>query len=194
VETVLGEKTSPITAKDLQDLLRDHYEGTEYDLTGGYASGSPLETPERTIDRLQTEVSVIFELRSSLPVGLGGLSWRAMGTPSTSVYIPWYFASTDIPKEYQTGTNELTPESAYWAFRTLSEKVNANYGERIAPAKKAWREFEERHYGYRRDLEKLSAKIYERDPEMAKALLAKYTSFLAEKALHEAEDLTASLQ
>jgi dipeptidase len=194
VETVLGEKTSPITAKDLQDLLRDHYEGTEYDLTGGYASGSPLETPERTIDRLQTEVSVVFELRSSLPVGLGGLSWRAMGTPSTSVYIPWYFASTDIPKEYQTGTNELTPESAYWAFRTLSEKVNANYGERIAPVKKAWREFEERHYGYRRDLEKLSAKIYERDPEMAKALLAKYTSFLAEKALHEAEDLTASLQ
>lgn len=194
VETVLGEKTSPITAKDLQDLLRDHYEGTEYDLTEGYVSGSPLETTERTIDRLQTEVSIVFELRTSLPAALGGLSWRAMGTPSTSVYVPWYFGSTDIPEEYRTGTNEPTPNSAYWAFRTLSEKVNANYGKNIEPVEKAWKDFEELHYGYRKDLENLVAAIYEKDPEMAKALLARYTALLAEKAYNEAEGLTASLQ
>ncbi len=194
VETVLGEKSSAITGKDLQNILRDHYEGTEYDLTEGYISGSPLETDERTIDRLQTEVSIIFELRNSLPVALGGLSWRAMGTPSTSVYVPWYFGSTHIPEEYQRGTNAPTPESAYWAFRTLSEKVNEKYGEKIKPVKKAWAEFEEQHYGYRENLENLAEKIYEKDPEMAKALLAEYTYLLAEKACHEAYHLTESLQ
>lgn len=194
VETVLGEKNAPITVADLQALLRDHYEGTEYDLTKGYVTGSPLETDERTIDRLQTEVSVVFELRNSLPVGLGGLSWRAMGTPSTSVYIPWYFASTEIPEEYRTGTNKPTPESAYWVFRILSETVNKSYREKINAVRKAWGNFAKQHYGYREKLEELVLDIYERDPKMAETFLSRYTALLAREAYKQAETLTSLLQ
>jgi len=44
-----NKKLSP---RHVMALLRDHYEGTEYDLTGRYQKGSPHHTSEWTICRM----------------------------------------------------------------------------------------------------------------------------------------------
>ena len=79
--------------RDIMEFLRDHYEGTEYDLTKGYEDGSPHHTAERGICRMYTDTSTIAQLRSWLPSEIGGLCWITVGTPCSSVYVPCYLVT-----------------------------------------------------------------------------------------------------
>lgn len=191
----------PIAAKAvdpqlLMRILRDHYEGTQYDLTDGYTKGSPHQTDERTLCRLDTEVSSVIQARTKmgdqdLPADIGAICWRAMGTPCTSIYTPWYLGALEVPEEYRTGVSQFTNNSAYWTARNLSMIVDMRYRPAVIDEiRRVRNEFENREFAHQTKVENTALDLYERDPRMARAHLTRYSSCLAKEVLVELSDLT----
>ena len=119
----------PLTLTTLMDILRDYYEGTEYDLTKGMAAG-PFGSPvrwgenksvkggwERAISLHRTIFSFVLQSRSNLPDHVGGVMWYGQSSPHHTVYIPISCAQETIPESYLKGKeSKFDPDSAWWAF------------------------------------------------------------------------------
>jgi dipeptidase len=86
-----------VTAESLMALLRDHYEGTEYDATGGYKTGTPNRTKFRTICTASTIDSFVVSLGGKRPAPLATSIWLAMGKPDTTVFLPLYYEVGTLP-------------------------------------------------------------------------------------------------
>jgi dipeptidase len=86
---------------------------------------------ERTIARWYTMYATIIQSRSWLPDEIGGVVWLAQDNVATSVYIPVYAGTTDLPKSYKTPgrPNGFTHESAWWAFNRMSSLTAQRWGE-----------------------------------------------------------------
>jgi dipeptidase len=186
VKALLSGVVGRIRVPRLMAVLRDHYEGTPLDLTRGYKLGSPHRTAERAICNANTEVSVVVQSRSWLPPDIGTVAWRAMATPCSSVYVPWYPLQQDIPGEYEKGTNVASADSAYWAFRRLAEYVDADYGRRIGPVTEVWKSFEAEALGNQPALEGGVGLLEFHDPGLARFILTAYTRSWAERVFERA--------
>lgn len=119
-----------VSINTIMELLRDHYEGTPYDMTKGIAAG-PFGSPvrwggdaqgiiggwERPISMYRTLFSFVLQSRSFLPDSVGGVAWYGQGSPHGSVYVPFSCRQQEIPHSYLIGKqSEFNPESAWWAF------------------------------------------------------------------------------
>ncbi|KAG1712844.1 hypothetical protein DVH05_000579 [Phytophthora capsici] len=119
----------------IMDLLRDHYEGTRYDMTKGLAAG-PFGNPvrwsgspggviggwERPISMYRTLFAFVLQSRSHKgPDAVGGVAWYAQGAPHGSVFVPFSCAQESIPKSYLLGRqSKFHPQSAWWAFNFVN--------------------------------------------------------------------------
>lgn len=131
----VDKKLSP---RDLMAVHRDHYEGTEFDLTKGLAAG-PFGDPsrfdpapvngmtmktvlngsfERAIGMFRTSTSIVAESRGSLPDAVATRVWVSQYNPTSASYVPMYpTASGDLPKEYTRGSLfKYDPSVAFWNF------------------------------------------------------------------------------
>ncbi len=96
-----GQKVS---AESLMDILRDHYEGTEYDDTDGYQKGTPNRTKYRCICTSSTINSLVVSLNAVLPDPISASLWIALGKPDTTVYLPLYYGVESLPPAAGLGT------------------------------------------------------------------------------------------
>ncbi len=146
-----------IRITDLFRVLRDHNEGTEYDLTDNYKNGSPNSTKNRTICDESTQYSFVATLRSDMPQEIANVAWIAFRRPDTNAYAPWYLSITAPPTGYTRGSTsdalrdhfdkaqsfiKFDPAYAFWNFAKLSEVVDRQYKDRIRFARKEWKNFE----------------------------------------------------
>jgi len=146
-----------IRPTDLFNVLRDHYEGTEYDLTAGYKEGSPNSAGKRTICTESTQYAFVAQLREELPKEIAYLVWIAFRRPDSNAFSPWYVSITSPPEGYNRGNSEtalenhfnpppsftkFNPNYAFWNFAKLSDLVDQNYRARIKIARKEWRNLE----------------------------------------------------
>lgn len=109
----------PLAVEDIIQMNRDHYEGTQFDLTKGLAAG-PYGDPnrfdmaavdnktyleilqgsyERSISLFRTSYSFVSQARPTKPDQLA-LLWFSQYAPSASSYAPFYVASNHVPKPY----------------------------------------------------------------------------------------------
>lgn len=135
-----------LTARDVMDLQRDHYEGTELDLTIGAFAG-PFGSPNRVeLGRGMQVVKGQFARAISIPraayavVGqtwLGsdtgrstGLSklWLGSDAPASSVFVPFYMNTSRFAAPYRTGhMAEFDDQSAWWVFDFLANWMDLNH-------------------------------------------------------------------
>jgi dipeptidase len=162
------------TKQDMMSILRWHYEGTQYDESNGYKSSPHHMSGVRTVCRTATEVSIVGELRNWLPAEIGGVLWVSEKTPCSSVYVPWYFGTSRIPKPYTVGTSTSTPGSAYWAFAHWVSKVDASYGSRIGPSKSAFGAFEQAEFDQQAAVETAALQLYATSHTAASEYLTDY--------------------
>jgi len=101
-----------LSIKDIMKALRYHYQGTPYD--------SDTNPKERPIGVPYTIESHVIQVRSWLPVEIGGVIWIAMSAARAGVYVPFYAGITELPYTYTIGSNEYDPVSAFWTFRVLA--------------------------------------------------------------------------
>ncbi|DAZ92584.1 TPA: hypothetical protein N0F65_012814 [Lagenidium giganteum] len=120
----------PVEPEDIMDLLRDHYEGTKYDMTKGTAAGpfgNPVRysgvTPgvrgawQRSISLHRTLFSFVAQARPHLPDALGGIAWYGQSAPHGTVYVPFSCAQASVPQSYLEGKqSRFSTASAWWAF------------------------------------------------------------------------------
>ena len=86
-----------VPAASLMALLRDHYEGTPYDATDGYKTGTPNRTKFRTICTASTINSFVASLRADAPEPLAASLWIAVAKPDTTLYLPLYYGVAGLP-------------------------------------------------------------------------------------------------
>ena len=190
VNELLNDRIAAKTVdpKLVMSIWRDHYEGTPYDLTYGHIQGSPHLTDERTLCRIDTEISTVIQSRvkingQDVPADIGGICWRAMATPCTSIYTPWYLGSQEVPAEYQTGVSQFTKKSAYWACRRLSKSVDMRYGDVVVnEVKRVQDKFENEEFDSQEKIEMKALELYNKYPDKARDYLSKYSSKTAKKA------------
>jgi dipeptidase len=94
-----------VTDEALMAVLRDHYEGTEYDATDGYKTGTPNRTKFRTICTSSTINSFVVSLSAKRPEPISAAIWLAMGKPDTTVFLPLYLGVENMPPNAGLGQN-----------------------------------------------------------------------------------------
>jgi hypothetical protein len=82
-----------MTADTLRAILRDHYEGTAYDATEGYRTGTPNKTKFRTICTESTINAFVVSIDAKGPEPIAVSIWLAMGKPDTTVFLPLYYGA-----------------------------------------------------------------------------------------------------
>ncbi len=133
-----------LSVKNVIDLMRDHYEGTPFDMTKGIDAG-PFGSPDRcrpmtwTIDSVdygwersistpQTGFSFVSQSRSTLPDPVGGVFWYGLDNTYTCCYVPLYCGIDTVPRSYTVGTlSHFSWESAWWIFNFVSNYANLKY-------------------------------------------------------------------
>jgi dipeptidase len=91
-----------MTADTLRAILRDHYEGTPYDATDGYKTGTPNRTKFRTICTASTINAFVVSLAAKGPEPTAVSIWLALGKPDTTVFLPLYYGVATMPPAAET--------------------------------------------------------------------------------------------
>jgi dipeptidase len=130
-------------AKEVMTLLRDHYEGTPYDLTqglssgphgdparwdmadttnAGYASADTTSLVEATSGKFERAISIFRASYSFVSQSRGATSdlpsvlWVGQYAPHSTSYVPLYVASDALPEAFSTGSlHDVDHTSQYWA-------------------------------------------------------------------------------
>jgi dipeptidase len=133
-----------LSLKDVFALMRDHYEGTEFDMTIGVDAGhygSPnrwrpmawtLDSVdyvwERPISTQQTGFSFVSQSRSWLPDPIGGVYWYGVDDTYMTCYFPLYCCIDSLPESYTRGSlQKFSWDSAWWVFNFVANFANLKY-------------------------------------------------------------------
>lgn len=141
-----------ITHRDVMSMMKDHYAGTEFDMTQGVLAG-PYRTPFRVeggptrIGDVPRGISILRTLYSTVSqTGPGGsVAWYAPDTPATSVYVPLDSRSAAVAPTFAVGHHEeFSRDSAWWAFSFVNNWMQLNYDgmskQDVLPHMQAWQD------------------------------------------------------
>lgn len=205
-----SEETSPltfrpekkVTPQDIMRTYRDHYEGTWYD--HGNKNKSPHDKPEYTICCMDTDISMIAQLRSWLPPEIGGLLWLDTGAPCSGVYMPFYLGCKDFPLPYTFESSAYDKKNAFWVFKAMHDLVDRSYGKKIELQEKEvraidyvsniWKDFETREFAEQEKVEKKALELYNKDKSSVQDFLTSYSHNLALKAYEKASQMNQILK
>jgi dipeptidase len=190
--SVKPEKT--LSVQDIMQFNRDHYEGTEFDLTKGLAAGpygnpnrydrgaaaAPLPilfqgTFERPISMFRTSYSTITQSRAQLPAPIGARLMFSPASPHGSFYAPLYPASHELPNEYTTGSlYQLTRDSLWWAATAVSNYMERMWCYMVEDVTAAQKDIETQELSDTQAAEEEAAALLQVDADKAKAYLTAY--------------------
>lgn len=139
-----------LTVNDVFTLYRDHYEGTEFDLTQGIAAG-PYGDPNRYIgpyDGAQNNVSkeklygaweraisifyqgytYVAQTRPTAPELTRGLLWYGPDVAYTTCFSVFPSKVQQLPPAYQIGDpQQFSRDAAWWAFDFVANWARLNF-------------------------------------------------------------------
>ena len=200
--TVIPDKK--LRPRDLMALLRDHYEGTEYDLGKKREKGSPHDTSERTICVMATDASTVVQLRSWLPPEIGGVVWLSAGTPCSSVYVPYYLGVEEFPRPFSFISAGYDRENAFWAFNSLENLVDRYYGQKpkrneaevtaIDYVAGFWKALEDEEFAAQESVEKTALDLFGKKVSLMHSFLSAYSNALGIRAYNSALRLADQLR
>jgi dipeptidase len=199
-----------LSVADVIALMRDHYEGTPYDMTVGVDAG-PFGNPnrwrplpwaadsvqcawERSISTQQTGFSFVSQSRSWLPDGIGGVLWYGVDDTYTTCYAPLYCCIYEIPRSYAVGKlGEFTWDSAWWAFNLVSNYACLKYSYMIKDVQAVQSELETGFLAIQPAVDATAAGLARTDPDLMKRYLTDYSVRQAESVVSRWRDLGAYL-
>jgi dipeptidase len=188
-----------LSLQDVMQLMRDHFEGTEFDMTKGVAAG-PYGSPyrwrpltweyqgqqcfnERPISTPQTGFTFVGQSRAYLPREIGGVIWFGLDDSYMTVYVPLYACMTKTPYNYSKGLGSLTQfswESAFWVFNFVSNFAYPKYSLIINDIQKAQSELEGSFVSRQETIEKTAQTLYKNSRGEAIDYLTKYSNEMAD--------------
>ncbi len=183
----------------IDNVWRDHMEGTPYDKTKGAAAG-PFGCPDRPrISGLESERSIcvggsgytwVSQARSWLPDSIGGVVWFGVDCPRSTCYVPFYAGISDTPKSWRSGDfTRFSPDSARWYFQAIDTLSWLRYNEVHADVREAFGPIEEKMFRMQPGIEKQALEMHGIEPLLAKDFLTKYSADCALNAENAAREL-----
>jgi dipeptidase len=183
-----------ISVKMLADVMRDHYEGTELDMTKDIGAGGhalpyrwrPMSfsvdgekyTNERAIATQQTGFWFLGQARGWLPDEVGGILWFGVDDAATSALTPIYSSSVRVPECFRVGNGNMTtysPTSAFWIFNRVTNFAYLRY-DLIAPeVKKAVDKHELNSLEIVPAIDAAALAIHKESPEKAREFLTDFS-------------------
>ena len=195
---------APVSLQDMQRGMRDHYEGTPFDITGDLGAGaynmpyrpSPLSFKvngkeyfnERPISTFQTAFTFVAQLRSSLPDAIGGVMWFGTDDANMVVFTPVYGCATAIPdcyKECYANPVEFSWKSSFWVFNWVSNMIYPKYSMVIDDMRSVQSALEDEIFRQSREVEQEALAVIETSPKFAVEILNDFTCGSAETVLAE---------
>ncbi|MCK9565679.1 MAG: C69 family dipeptidase [Methanothrix sp.] len=196
----------PINITEAFNLFRDHYEGTEFDLTAPPAGG-PFGNPYRNWgpfdqhDRLYSGelkpgawprpistdpcgYSYVAQARDWLPDSIGGICWLGLSSPTETCYAPFYAGITRLPAPYLNGSHwDLDYDTAFWPFEIVQNWARLMYVEMIPTIKAEQVRLEGSALARQVDIEQQAMDMYKKDELLACEFLTNYTNATATENL-----------
>lgn len=189
-----------ISVQDVQNAMRDHYEGTPLDISNDFGAGpykipyrlSPLSFKvgdqeyfnERPISTQQTGFVFVAQMRASMPDPVGGVLWFGTDDANMTVFTPVYCCTDKVPVCYSRvgGADYITFswDSSFWIFNWVSNMVYPRYDLIIGDIRAAQQELESTFHEAQAGIENMATRIYQKDPAGAKAFLTNYTNMTAQ--------------
>ena len=193
---------APMSLQDMQNGMRDHYEGTPFDITQDVGAGpykmpyrvSPLSCEvdgktyfnERPISTFQTAFTFVAQLRSFMPDAVGGVMWYGTDDANMVVYTPVYCCATTVPdcyaREYADPV-EFSWKSSFWVFNWVANMIYPKYSMVIDDMRQVQGELESSIYEQSKALEAEVLEVLKHSPKYAVELLTEFTGSSAEYAL-----------
>lgn len=192
-----------LSVADVENGMRDHYEGTALALDTTSIGGGIYEMPyrptpltftvdgkqyfnERPISTQQTAFTFVSQLRSWLPREIGGVLWFGNDDANMVAYTPVYCGNTTQPTCYNTkGADAVTfsVDNAFWLCNMVSNMVYPRYSQ-LFPELKAVRDsLETSYFANQTSIEKQAADLYQTDKAAALKLLNNYSNAKADEML-----------
>ncbi len=136
----------PVSVRDIQGDMRDHYEGTPLDMTADM-SGGPWGMPvrpmpmtyevkgkhyfvERPIATQKSAFTLVAQLRNWLPDAIGGVMYYNCDDANMVAYVPVYCGTTTVPEAFRRENNnykEFSEKSAFWMNNFVANMVYPRY-------------------------------------------------------------------
>jgi len=189
-----------VTVRDVMNLYRDHYEGTEFDQTKGLAAG-PFGNPyrylgpydncgdvgdprrklegawERNISVYYQGYTTVCQGRSGLPDPIGGICWYGADRAAETCFIPFYVGVKALPQAFWNQISwAFSPESAWWVFNFVSNFATMKYSYIIADIRDRQEELETAELAALAAADEQASSLYREDPGKAADFLTSFCS------------------
>ena len=208
---VIGSEPYPFSIKPdkkldikaVANIMRDHFENTEFDMTKGIAAGAygcpyrwkPLgfkidgDTTtsyywERPLSTQQTAFSFISQARSHMPREVGGVFWYGVDDNYSTVYNPLYCSITKIPECYSNAdVANFNLNSAVWLFNLVANIAYQKYSYVIEDIQKEQNLLENKYLTYQTAIEKAAIELLNINKELAIEYLTEYSNTQAKNTM-----------
>jgi dipeptidase len=163
-----------LSVRDLMNDMRDHYEGTVFDMSADMSAG-PWASPyrnqpinfkdskgadmfrERPIGCQQSGMTMVCQMRNFLPNEVGGVTYFNLDDATMVAYVPVYCCINRIPEPFRRENNnilEFSTESAFWMNNFVSNMVYPRWSAMIGDLRDAQKELEDYYAEDQKEVEK----------------------------------------
>ena len=163
-----------LSVRDLMNDMRDHYEGTVFDMSADMSAG-PWASPyrnqpinfkdskgadmfrERPIGCQQSGMTMVCQMRNFLPNEVGGVTYFNLDDATMVAYVPVYCCINRIPEPFRRENNnilEFSTESAFWMNNFVSNMVYPRWSAMIGDLREAQKELEDYYSEDQKEVEK----------------------------------------
>ncbi len=191
-----------VSVRDIQNAMRDHYEGTALDITNDLGAG-PFKMPyrlspltfkvygktyfnERPISTQQSAFSFVSQMRSNLPDAIGGVLWFGLDDANMTVFTPVYCNTNKVPAPYAQGEGDCVTfswNSAFWIYNWVADMIRPRYDLMIGDMRNVQNGLENTFANAQEGIESAALKLYAQDQQKAKDFLTEYTSMTAQTTI-----------
>ena len=188
-----------LSLHDVMNSMRDHYEGTPFDVTkdvGAGVYGAPYRpTPlswqykgkryfnERPISTQQTAGTYVIQIRDFMPNEVGGIVWYGNDDPNMVAYTPVYCSATQAPECYDPKDADdvtFSWKSAFWMENWVSNMTYPRYAQLFPSVKEAREELEAHYAEAQAEVEKQAMALLSSDRKQATDYLTAYSNQCAD--------------
>ena len=192
-----------IEVSDMQNSMRDHYEGTALSMNEDLGQGNwdmpyrptPLQFEyngkkyftERPASTQQSAFSYVCQLRSWLPREIGGIIWFANDDGNMSPYVPVYCSSTVQPECFNTpGADAVTfsNKNAFWVCNWVSNMVYPRYSQMFPSLKEVRDSLDNSYFANQMKVEAKAQEIYKSNKAAAVKYLNDYSITKGEEMIN----------
>ena len=193
-----------VSVKDVENVMRDHYEGTPLSVADGSDIGGGIwempyrPTPlmykvdgkqyfnERPVSTQQSGFVFVSQMRSWLPREIGGVFWFANDDANMAAFTPVYCSMTERPECYNTpGADALhfSKKNAYWVCNMTSNMVYPRYSLMFPTLKEVRDSLDNSYFAAQAGVEKKAQELYAQNPQTAVKYLNDYSVEKAQQML-----------